>query len=224
MTDANIPAALLITLSDQLLAVGRQLDAVAFLERARTLAAQRGDTRTPAYAAAGFNHCPPGQEARCEQRLVEAKQILAGFLPPQHATFDTLETTAAELALARGEPLLAEAALLRALAIFDRTPTLQPARTRAAGLLARTELALGRPDAAAAHAEEAVRQARTLAKGFAHSQWLGNALLAQGLVQQARGEAAAARVSWSAAAAELEPTLGPSAPASIEARRLLAGR
>ncbi|MEO5883728.1 MAG: hypothetical protein ABIQ06_15030, partial [Caldimonas sp.] len=88
-------------------------------------------------------------------------------------------------------------------------------------LLARTELALGHPDAAAARAAEAVAQARTLAQGFAHSEWLGSALLAQAIVQRGSGEAAA-QASARAALAELEATAGDAAQTTAEARRLLA--
>ena len=221
---ANAPGPQSMNRAQLLLAVGREQEAVELFERVRTLTAQRGDIRSVAYGTAGFASCPRGQESRCQQRLSEARKVLAGFLPPQHSTFGTLEITVARMALARGEWQAAHAALLRALAILDSAPTLQPMRTRAAALLARTELALDRPDAAAARASEAVAQARTLVQGFAYSEWLGSALLAQGLVQQARGEAAAAQTSWRAALAELQATVGEAAPATAEARRLLDGR
>ena len=65
-------------------------------------------------------------------------------------------------------------------------------------------------------------QARRLATGFAHSEWLGSALLAQAIVQRGRGEAAAAQASARAALAELQATAGDAAPTTTEARRLLA--
>jgi tetratricopeptide (TPR) repeat protein len=202
--------------------VGREQEAIEVYERARTLSAQQGDVRGLAYGTVGFEHCPKGEAARCDQRLAEARSILAGFLPPGHVTFANLDTTVGTLALARGDLTAARAAFLDALEVFDKAPVLQPMRTRAAALLARTELALGRPDAAADRAAEAVAQARTLAKGFEHSEWLGSALLAQAIVQQRRGEAAAAQASARAALAELQPTVGDAAPTTVEARRLLA--
>ena len=205
-----------------LLTVGREQEAVELYEHARTLTAQRGDVRSLANGTAVFTHCAAGEAARCDQRLAEARSILAGFLPPQHPSFANLDITVGDLALARGDLAQAQAALLRALTVYDKAPGLQPMRTRAAALLARTELALGHPDVAAARAAEAVAQARAFAKGFAHSQWLGNALLAQAVVQQARGEAVTAQASAREALAELRATVGDAAPATAEARRLLA--
>jgi hypothetical protein len=89
--------------------------------------------------------------------------------------------------------------------------------------LARTEQQLGELDAAEANAVRAVAQAREAMAGFERSRWLGGALAALGLVQHSRGEPAAARASWRAALVELQATLGESAPATDEVRRLLAG-
>jgi hypothetical protein len=89
-------------------------------------------------------------------------------------------------------------------------------------LLARTELQLGEPDAARAHAERAVARARDATAGFEHSEWLGSALLAEGMVQRARGEIAAARATWRAALVQLQASVGDSAPPTTEVRRLLA--
>ena len=58
---------------------------------------------------------------------------------------------------------------------------------------------------------------------FADSEWLGSALVAQGMVQKARGETAAAQVSWHAALIELQAAVGDTAPATAEVRQLLAG-
>lgn len=61
------------------------------------------------------------------------------------------------------------------------------------------------------------------ATGFAHSEWLGSALLAQGMALRARGDERAPAVLREALA-QLEPTVGDAAPSVIEARRLLAVR
>ena len=208
-------------LAYQLLAIGRRQEATALFERARTLATQRGDAQVLAYGTADFDHCPSGQAARCDQRLAEAQRTLLGFLPPNHPALGGLETTVGELALARGNLQPARAALLRALAIYDSWPTLRSGRVLAAATLTRVELALGNPDAARGRAGEAVAQATTLTKGFAHSRWLGHALVVQGMVQKSRGESDAARTSWRAALTELLGTVGDSAPATIEVRQLL---
>jgi hypothetical protein len=58
--------------------------------------------------------------------------------------------------------------------------------------------------------------------GFAHSRWLGSALLARGTVERASGNIEAARASWREALVELRATSGDTAPSTEEARRLLA--
>ena len=93
---------------------------------------------------------------------------------------------------------------------------------RALALLARTEQRLGELDAAQSHAQRAVRQARHTKIGFAHSEWLGSALVAQGIVQHARGERTEAQASWREALIELRDTVGEWAPATAELRSLMA--
>ena len=68
----------------------------------------------------------------------------------------------------------------------------------------------------------AVKQARDTKSGFEHSAWLGRALVAFGLAQQASGQITQARNSWQEAVNELNATMGESTPASQEVRRLLA--
>ena len=143
------------------------------------------------------------------------------ILPAGHSRLGVLEMAQAQLALARGEPAVAHAALERAVAIFDAASDRNNLGIRAVTLLARTEQQLGALDDASAHATRAVAQARAAMGGFAHSEWLGSALVAQGLVERARGDAGAAQAAWRAAVAELEPTVGEGAPAAVEARRLL---
>jgi hypothetical protein len=59
--------------------------------------------------------------------------------------------------------------------------------------------------------------------GFSNSAWLGNALLAQGTVQQARGDKAAAEATLRVAMAQLQGALDVGAPATQEASTLLTG-
>jgi hypothetical protein len=90
-------------------------------------------------------------------------------------------------------------------------------------LFARAEQQLGDLPSARRHAEQAVAGARSAMAGFEHSRLLGSALVAQGIVQRASGELAAARASWTDALVELRATAGDGAPPTEEARRLLAG-
>jgi len=216
-------APLLRNRADLLLMLGRTREAVDHAERAAMLALRRGDRRTWAYGIATFNHCPAGQGMRCGRRLVEARQALTGLLPPEHPIFAVLEATAADIALQLGRPAEAHATLQRALQLFDRASAPHHRRITAAATMARSELALGHVDAAAAHAEAALAQARALTRGFAHSAWTGMALAARGQVQHAKGDTEAAQASWRAALAELSPTLGDGAPATLEVRRWLDG-
>ena len=59
--------------------------------------------------------------------------------------------------------------------------------------------------------------------GSSHRAWLGGALVAQGMVRQAGGETAAAQISWREALADLQTTVGETAPAALEAQHLLSG-
>jgi tetratricopeptide (TPR) repeat protein len=133
-----------------------------------------------------------------------------------------LEVAHAQLALARGDLPRAHGALKQAVTIFEGASDLNPSNgVRALTLLARTELQLGDIGTARAHAMQAVAQAQQALNGFDHSQWLGGALVAQGLVEQARHEFSAARDAWRAALLELKATVGDAAPAYAEVRQLL---
>ena len=66
-----------------------------------------------------------------------------------------------------------------------------------------------------------MRLARDTKTGFAHSEWLGSALVAQGIVKQTRGELTEAQASWREALIELQETVGEWAPATAEVRRLM---
>jgi hypothetical protein len=145
------------------------------------------------------------------------------LLPAGHSLRGTLEVAQAQIELARGDFASAYSALTQAVTIFDAAGEVNRIGIRAVTLLARTELRLGEIAAAHAHATQAVTQAQEALSGFDHSEWLGSALVARGLVQQARQEAGAARDSWRAALIELRATVGDAAPTTVEVRQLLDG-
>ena len=211
--------------ANALIELGRSREAMPLLEHAVREAKARGDMRAgPSMMAQGARAwCFTDDLARCDQLLAAARSELAAVLPAGHSTLGTLEMTVAQLALARADPLQASAGLKRSVAIFEATREKNPFGIRALSLLARTEWQLGELDAAELHAERAVAQARDAMAGFERSQWLGSALVAQGMVQHSRGDSAAAQASWRAALTELQVTVGDSAPATAEVRRLLAG-
>ena len=106
-------------------------------------------------------------------------------LPAGHSSLGTLDMEEAQLAIGRQQFAAARDRLLHALSIFDAAPAWNPNRVRSLALLARVELQLGDASSAGKDAAQAVAQARSALGGFARSAWLGEALLAQGVVQNA---------------------------------------
>jgi eukaryotic-like serine/threonine-protein kinase len=208
-----------------LIELGRHRDAMPLIEHARAEAAASGNKRlTSLISLQGASAwCATQDLARCAALLTSAETGMTGLLPAGHPRFANLKIAQAQLALARADPPQARTLLKQAVTIFDAAAEKNGLGIRALGLLARTEQKLGDIDSAAADATRAVAQAREAMAGFEHSQWLGSALVAQGMVQEARGDSAAAQASWRAGFAELQATLGESAPATDEVRRLLAG-
>jgi hypothetical protein len=89
-------------------------------------------------------------------------------------------------------------------------------------LLARVEDQLGVPAVAEIHARAALDAARRRASGFDHSETVGSALFASGLVLDALGDRAAARTAVDQALAQLRDAVGDEAPTTREARTWLA--
>jgi serine/threonine protein kinase len=209
--------------ANRLIEMGRSREAIPLIEHAVAEANRRGDKRTaPSLLVQGAQAwCLTNDVAHCGELIDTARAGLKDILPPGHSLFGSLELANAQWLIARGSLPDARNALTRAVAIFDAASEKNQASIRALTLLARIEQQLGDIDAARLHAELAVARARETMSGFAHSEWLGSALVAQGMVQQARGEPNMAQASWRAAANELEATLGDSAPATVEARHFI---
>ena len=211
--------------ANRLIELGRPRDAIVRLEHMLTEAKERGNERVgPTILAQGARAwCLINDLARCGELLSATRSALTTLLPAGESLLGTLETSEAQLALARENRAQARLKLERAVAIFEHASDKNPNGIRALTLLARTEAQLGEIELASAHAAQALQRAREAMAGFSHSSWLGGALVAQGMVQQARGETPAAQISWRAALAELQGTVGETAPATLEAQRLLAG-
>jgi hypothetical protein len=165
--------------------------------------------------------CLVQEVQRCGELVASSQSGLAPLLPAGHSMWGTLELARAQLDLAHGDLASAQAALKRAATIFDGAGEVNRIGIRVLTLLARTELQAGEVAAAQQHAAQAVTQAQESLAGFDHSEWLGSALVARGLVHQARQEAGAARDSWRAALIELRVSVGEEAPSYVEARELL---
>ena len=208
-----------------LIELGRHDEAKALAEHALASAIGRKDVVWAGifslYGAPAW--CASGEVARCASLLGIARDKLQAALPPGHLNFGAVELLAAQLSLAERQPAQAREQLLRAVAIFDAASEKSPLRSRALALLARTEQQLGDAAAATAHAALAVGQAREVSKGFASTEWLGAALVAQALVQQAQGDKAGAQATLREALPQLQGAAGDEAPATREARALLGG-
>ena len=207
-----------------LIELGRAREAMPLIERARVQEAASGSTlQTAIISLQGASAwCATQELVRCADLLASAEAGFTSALPADHPRFANLKIAQAQLALAHADTARARTLLKHAVAIFDAAADKSSVGIRALSILARTEHQLGDIDSAEANAERAVTQARDAMAGFEHSQWLGDALVALGLVQKSRGESAAAKTSWRAALVELQATLGESAPATEEVRRLLA--
>jgi serine/threonine protein kinase/tetratricopeptide (TPR) repeat protein len=208
-----------------LLELGRTQQALRLFEDALLSANRSGNARaiafTSLYAASAW--CAQGDLTRCSDLLAGSREKLHAVLPADHYVFGIVETTAAKLALARHDPVAAQDDLRHAVKIFDAATEKSPARIRALSLLARTEQELAEDNAARDDAAEAVSSAREASTGFTHSEWLGSALLAMGVVQSAQGNNAAAQTTLRESLAQLHESVGDDAPATREARALLAG-
>jgi eukaryotic-like serine/threonine-protein kinase len=209
----------------QLIELGRPHDAMPLIEHARAQATANGNQRLVAIVSlrGAPAWCATQALAHCAELLAEVESGFTATLPANHFRFGNLKMVQAQLALARADLPQARIGLKQAVAIFAAATDKSSLGIRALCLLSRTEQQLGDIDGAEANAARAVAQAREAMAGFEHSQWLGNALVALGMVQKGRGESAAAQASWRAALVELQATLGESAPATDEVRRLMDG-
>jgi hypothetical protein len=109
-------------------------------------------------------------------------------LPAGHATYGTLELEQAQLALAQNRPGIAREHIESALKIYGSAKGVNGNEFRVMNLRPSVDLLLGDKDAARQHAADAVHRAQEATTGFTSSAWLGNALLAQGLVYKAVGQ------------------------------------
>ena len=222
-----IPQALL-QLGQYQFKVGRTEEALANRERGRKESLATGDLFSVATSDTAYIGCPPAVgRAACRQRRETSRRHLQTLMQPGNTMFAHLEMTVGREALAHGELEVARRAFAKSLDIFDASPRFQPARTQAAALMARTEARLGNHTAAALRADEAVNRARTLllalqGSGLAHTSWLGQALWAQAVVQNAAGQRDAARQSAEEALPHLRATMGELAPETREAVAFLA--
>lgn len=207
-----------------LVELGRFDEAKALTEQALASALERNDVRWSGTFAlyGGPAWCATVDAARCARMLAIARDKLTAVLPKGHPTLGAVEVFAARLSLARQQTGAAREQLQRALALFDAAKEKPPQRIEALALLARLELQAGDAAAASRDATQAVSWGRDAATGLPASEWLGQALVAQALVQSAAGDRASARAGLEEGVVQLDAALGGDAPATREARALLA--
>jgi eukaryotic-like serine/threonine-protein kinase len=211
-----------------LVEVGRVQEALPLYDAALNTLAGIADAKRlgTTQLAAARAWCEAAQPQRCAQLLADARKTLPPALSPGDWRFAALELAAAQLDLAQRAPDRApdpaREHLRRAITLFDAARPSQPQRVIALTELSRLALQGGDAAEASAHAAAALAQARELSRGFAHSSWIGLALLAQAKVQQAQGQAALSRATLAEALTHLQDTVGETAPATREALALAA--
>jgi len=203
--------------------VGRHAEARTTLEAALPLIQAQGGTTAVAYAriALAGAECGVGPLPRCEARLAEAEADMRRVIPAGRTATAVPPLTRAQALWAAGEAAAARVPLQQAMNIYEAAKERDPTEVRALALMARVQHQLGQPDAARAMAQRAVAAAREHGRGFAHTDFLGLALAAQGEVLAAQGHGAEARAALAEAVAQLEATVGAQAPAAQQARAAL---
>ena len=217
-------------LARQQFALGLTQEALANGERGREASRVSGDLFNVAMFDAAYTGCPieVGRTA-CRQRREASRRLLQQSMPPTSPMFARFELATGQEALAHGEVKAAHRAFTNAIEIFDAGQRPAADRILAANLLARTEAALGLHESALKRAADTVLRATAMAdavaaSGLPHSAWLGQALLAQAVVQRAAGQGDNARLSAEKALPHLQATMGERAPQTREAVALLAVR
>lgn len=202
--------------------LGRGAEARPLAERALASVKTSGNLRALGYTAltAASVSCAEDRLADCGRHLGEARAAFTRLEPADRSGLGTLAYATGGLALQQHSPASARTQLQSALATLETTHEWNPTRTRSLTLLARTELELGDIDSARRHVAEAVSSARSFAKDLPSSAWLGEALLAQALVQRAGSDAAGAGRSLDEAWVQLREADGDDAPVTREARAL----
>jgi len=207
-----------------LVRIGRYDEAQPLLERALAAYESNGNPRGAAFTRLGLatSVCHREPLVRCDAQLAEVTAALRAVLPPNHSVFASLQVQSGLAALNAQQWQRAAQQLQAAVEGFDAAADRTPARAQAQALLARAEQQAGRPERARRLADDAVAAARADMQGQPQTEWLGSALLAQGVVLAAQGETAQARAVLGEALNQLQSSMGPDAWATRDARTRLA--
>jgi serine/threonine protein kinase len=208
---ASVSPMLLLNAARPVLELGREDEAIAMIERARTEATRAGDevVDTQALLLEAGAYRQRGDLDRAAALFDEAEARLRQALPPGHGAFASLTLQRANIALARGQ--LDEARTLTTDALARAEAASQGGDLISAALLRRAQIALAA--GATAEAREDARRAldaelRRTPAGQQSSR-LGRVYLTVGEAARAAGDEAGGRAALAEAAAHLDATLGP---------------
>jgi serine/threonine-protein kinase len=205
---------------------GRVKEGFAWLQRAQTNSAGRGDAQNEAFLALGFagGHCALHDFAHCDAALETARQKMQKVRPEGHAVFGVISAYQAESFWARGDSVRARETMRAALAILERAEESSSGRVSAHALMARIQAQAGELAQATQHADLSMQLARKISAGFTHSEPVAQALIAQGFVKRAQGDNSGAAQSFNDAAEHLRRSVGETAPAVKEALAFAANK
>jgi eukaryotic-like serine/threonine-protein kinase len=206
--EAAPPIALVVNFARLQLQTGRFDEARRLYSEAVALARHQGSGLSEAYALNGLGMVAAERnELDAAERYLAQTRALTSAMPsgtPAIANADLLE---GQIALARGRIEVAAAMFTRLREVYDA----QPPNAAAAGIrifLAEVALESGRPNEAAALAEDAVARHRALQGGLPYSRGVGLSLYALARARQAQGRRAEALLAATEGAEHLEHAIG----------------
>jgi len=207
-----------------LVRLGRYAEGEPMLQLSLQAYLANGNKRGEAFTRLGLAQlaCERESLAHCDAQVAIVTQQMQAVMPPKHSVFAALHVMAGQAALAAHQPALAKERLDNAIAAYEEAADRTPQRVVAQALLARTELALDHGEVARALADQAVAAARASMQGQAQTEWLGRALLTQGVVLAAQGLGGPARAALTEAVSQLQAAMGPDAPPTRDAKSRLA--
>ncbi len=206
--------------------IGNYPRGLEWLQRAERAGAARGDAQNETFILMGqaTAHCRQRDWSACDAALAELRRRMQRLRPPGDTLHATIDNMQAEAWWDRGEHQLAREATERALSRLLASPHNSAGLVNGHAMMAQLLAAAGDVAAAQQHAERSIDAARQVSAGFEHSKPMGRALIAQALVERARGDEPAAEQTFERALAQLRGSLGAKAALVREGESLRAAR
>ncbi len=161
-----------------------------------------------------------GRAEEATAPLAQAHQLYGPLLKPGHPSVAMLAVQSARLALLRAQPEQALSLLAAAQEVLDKTAVDHPGRFRVRVERARAAQALGDAEAAQTWGQQALEQAQHFSKGFATSDYLGEAHLLLAELAAARGQLKLASQQGAEALKHYQASAGPAAPVTLKTKAL----